>query len=305
MAFRVTNQMVARQTMRNIHASLHRLETHNRHLSTGKRIGLPSDDPPGTEISMRLRSTIRENEQYIQNVEDGISWLNATDSALSQVLQSLHRARTLVIDGVNGTQTEDARRAIAHEIDQLLQDTIQVGNLKHGHKFLFAGENTLTEAFEITFDPATNWVASVHYRGTPHSASGALTIEIGQGITMHVGTHGDVAIGPVVNALIEARDRMVAGDTDALSNQVLVQLDDAMDSVLRWQAEVGARSNRLELVKHRLEEGLINLQNLLSVREDVDVAESIMNLKMEENVYRLALASGARIIQPTLMDFLR
>jgi flagellar hook-associated protein 3 FlgL len=47
------------------------------------------------------------------------------------------------------------------------------------------------------------------------------------------------------------------------------------------------------------------LRELLSKNEDADMAEVIMNLKMEENVYRASLAGGAKIIQPSLVDFLR
>ncbi|MFO7320041.1 MAG: flagellin, partial [Bacillota bacterium] len=78
----------------------------------------------------------------------------------------------------------------------------------------------------------------------------------------------------------------------------------AMDNLLRWRAEVGARVNRLELVRERLSQNQVNLEKLSAEVEGIDIAEVIMRLKMEENVYRAALGAGARIIQPTLLDFL-
>src|SRR5687768_307955 len=96
---RVTNSMIAQQTLHNITASLRRLDRHNHQLSTGKRISIPSDDPAGTEIAMRLETSILETEQYLQNVEDAISWLDATDSALNHVSQTMHRARELALYG--------------------------------------------------------------------------------------------------------------------------------------------------------------------------------------------------------------
>ena len=71
------------------------------------------------------------------------------------------------------------------------------------------------------------------------------------------------------------------------------------------RAVVGARVNRLELQENRLESTRIDYTELLSKNQDADMAEVIMDLKMQENVYRASLAAGARIIMPSLVDFLR
>lgn len=78
-----------------------------------------------------------------------------------------------------------------------------------------------------------------------------------------------------------------------------------IDNFLQVQAQVGSRINRLELIQDRLDTQNLSLQNIMSEGEDADMAEVIMNLQNNENVYRAALASGSRIIQPTLLDFLR
>jgi flagellar hook-associated protein 3 FlgL len=78
-----------------------------------------------------------------------------------------------------------------------------------------------------------------------------------------------------------------------------------MDNITRVRADVGARYNRLELTENRLSKNIYNFTKLMSENEDIDQAENIMLLKSEENVYQASLAGGARIIQPSLMDFLR
>src|SRR5690606_23545379 len=123
--------------------------------------------------------------------------------------------------------------------------------------------------------------------------------EIGPGITMRVGIFGDTALMPAIDALLKVRDAMNSGDVDYLAGKALDDIDEAMDRVLTARAEVGARANRLELISARLEEMHIHLSRLLAAREDIDVAETIMHLKMEETTYRLALSTGARVIQPT------
>jgi Flagellin and related hook-associated proteins len=90
-----------------------------------------------------------------------------------------------------------------------------------------------------------------------------------------------------------------------VGNQALAEVEDALDTLLRVRADVGARINRLELADARMQELELNVEQLISDNEDVDLARAIIDLKVAENVYRAALASGARIIQPTLLDFLR
>lgn len=91
-----------------------------------------------------------------------------------------------------------------------------------------------------------------------------------------------------------------AGISSAIEN-----LDACINNVLRIRADVGARQNRLELTANRLDSDFLNFSKLMSQNEDVDMAQTIMNLTNEENVYRASLSGGARIIQPSLVDFLR
>src|SRR5690606_39840377 len=101
----------------------------------------------------------REGEQYVRSVDDALAWLEATDAALNHATQVLQRARELIIYGGNGTLTDEARQALATEMNQLIHDLFAVANTKHGQRYLFAGENTLIRPLEAILrepaDPAT------------------------------------------------------------------------------------------------------------------------------------------------------
>ena len=88
-------------------------------------------------------------------------------------------------------------------------------------------------------------------------------------------------------------------------NTELANLDEQIDNLLAERATLGARMNRIDLIKGRLENEEVSVTSLMSENEDADVAQVITNLKMQENVHRAALGAGSRIIQPTLLDFLR
>ena len=88
-------------------------------------------------------------------------------------------------------------------------------------------------------------------------------------------------------------------------NQYLDDFQGHMDQILAARAELGARYNRVEMIDDRLGEQKVIATRILSENEDAVLEEVIMHLKMQESVHRAALAVGARILQPTLMDFLR
>lgn len=310
MAFRVTNQMMSQRMLENLWASMRRLDKWNQQLSTGRRISLPSDDPADTETAMRLRTLLREGEQYMRNVDDALAWLEATDAALNHATQVLQRARELIIYGGNGTLTDEARQALATEMNQLIHDLFAVANTKHGQRYLFAGENTLIRPFEaILEEPAdpSSPVGNFQYHGTryePADGFDGLELEIEAGNTLRYNIFGNDVFEPIFDVLIAVREHLENGNLNDLTGDDLRNFDEAMDNLLRWRAEVGARVNRLELVRERLSQNQVNLEKLSAEVEGIDIAEVIMRLKMEENVYRAALGAGARIIQPTLLDFL-
>jgi flagellar hook-associated protein 3 FlgL len=82
-------------------------------------------------------------------------------------------------------------------------------------------------------------------------------------------------------------------------------LDSALDVLLQAQADLGARANRVDVLQQRWSEFAVQMRGLLSVREDADMAEVVMELRLRENTYQAALAAGARLLQPSLVDFLR
>ncbi|MCL2078469.1 MAG: hypothetical protein FWH17_01355 [Oscillospiraceae bacterium] len=82
-------------------------------------------------------------------------------------------------------------------------------------------------------------------------------------------------------------------------------LQDGQNHLLVKTAEIGGRQRRLELLEARYEQDSLNYESMRSDAEDADMADVIIHLKMAETVYQAALSAGARIIQPSLMDFLR
>ncbi|HEY8425237.1 MAG TPA: hypothetical protein VIK73_04385, partial [Limnochordales bacterium] len=90
---RISSRQIVDNVLINLHRNYARLDRLQTHLSSGKRVMVPSDDPAGAATATRLRAFVLENEQYLKNAQAAIGWLTATDSALQDVVSVLHRAR--------------------------------------------------------------------------------------------------------------------------------------------------------------------------------------------------------------------
>ena len=307
--FRVTNNMLVNDLRRNMNTNMYQLEKYNRQLATTRKLNKPSDNPAGLIKSLSLRTDITESEQYLRNIGEVINYMETTDSALNDIGSVLHRVRELTVKAANSTNDQTARDAIADEIKELTDQLKIVTNTTYGSKYIFGGSNVTEKPYQ---EDAGNLVWVGNDEG--------LEVEISTGIKFQYNVTNDSMrnffididntdpASPVDKGIFAVLDKLEqdirSGDLPEV-DAALGKLDEKMTDLLTAHSTIGAKVNRLELQQNRLEGTRISFTDLLSQNEDADMAEVIMNLKMQENVYRSSLAAGARIIQPTLIDFLR
>lgn len=293
---RVTNSMTVVNFMRNLSTNERSLDKYQSQLSTGHRINKPSDDPVGVINALRYSTNINESEEYINNIDTARDFLNTTDSSLGNVSEILQRANELLVRGITGTNSDTSQESIATEIRQLAEQIKVIANTTYGTKYIYGGTNVTEEPFT-----STGWVGN----------DKQLTLEIGVGVTVAVNSNmgdffynADPANPGAYQLLNDIADNLDSSDTTAL-NTNLTQLQTGLDNLNQERAIIGAKVNRLDLQENRLETTSANYTELLSKAQDADMAEVIMNLKMQESVYKASLEAGSRIILPTLADYLR
>lgn len=312
MSLRVTQTMMNTQLLRNISSNLGRMNNLQNQLSTGMKINKPSDDPVGITFSLRYRSELQANDQYISNTDSAISLLEYTDTTIGQAGDVLQRARELLVQGANGTLEQTSLNSIKTEISQLYNQLVEIGNSQFNGKQVFNGEQTGTKPYptitlEDTASPKAYAVAT-DINSVKYELSSSMTMAVnitgnevfGEPITIEPDTTSDNAF----QVLRRAYDLLGAGDQKGISDLIGL-VDSRMDKLLTKRSEVGARMNRLELVQNRLSDIDINLQTMSAKTEDADIAGVITNLKTEENVYQASLSVGAQLIRPSLVDFLK
>ncbi|NLY29826.1 MAG: flagellar hook-associated protein FlgL [Firmicutes bacterium] len=298
---RVTNKMLVTNSLANLNRGLERMQHLSGRLAAGKKIMFPSDDPIGTGNVLRMYKGLEETRQYVANTDYGIGMLTATDGAFTDLTAILQRARELAVYGANGTLPEDSLYALAREVNELIDHAVQVANSTYAGTYIFGGQETSKPPYSADVDGNGNITAV----NAEYTSTEGITVEVGPGSQLEISLPGSLVFDRVFEELIELRTLLDDGKNDDISSTSIGNLDEVISAVLQYQAEVGAKTKRLETTKSRLEGLDINLQTLISKTEDIDVAEAIMHFKMQENAYRLALDTTARIIQPTLLEFLR
>jgi flagellar hook-associated protein 3 FlgL len=282
------------------------MDKYQAQLASGKKIQVPSDDPVVAARALKLRTDVAEIKQYQRNLKDAQSWLEITESALNDMGEIFQRTKELVV-GSDAIESPEDLKATEMEIRQLKKQLINLGNTTYAGRSIFTGFKT----DEKLLDEDGNFLIEV-------SNNEKINYEIGLGDSININVTGgdlfnagaDVETGDVGNAgkFIQDMDALITAlgnaDYEGISN-LTQNFAENLDNILRVRADVGARVNRLELTANRMMNDNTNFTKLMSENENVDMTDTIMNLKNEENVYRASLAGGARIIMPSLIDFLR
>lgn len=293
---RITQRTVSSSMLSGLQHNLTTMQRLQEKLSSGKQIRRPSDSPVATVEAMHFRSGIRRAEQHVRNADDGLALLATTDTALSSGLASTRRIRDLVVQGLGGAVNAQGREAIADEIDALRDSLLAVANTRHLDRPVFGGNTGAPDAYSTDGS----------YRGD----GGEVLRTVAAGVTVAVNLDGEEVFGvqgtgsQLFEVLKGLSSALRAGDGAALSAG-LVDLDTAVDRMVSAIGKVGARVNRVETSRDTADAKILGLSTSLSEAEDVDLPKTIVELQLQEVAYKAALGATARVVQPSLLDFLR
>lgn len=282
---------------RYLHEVATKLDETQRQLASGRKLERASDDPTAAALALHYRRGITYEAQMRRNIENGIAFMNITEAALEGATETLQRLRELTVQAASDTLSTEERQTLAREVDQLLRHLAQIANTEFGDAYIFAGTNTDTPAYAVTGDPPT----AVTYQGD----TGLRTYQISREAQVPVNLVGADVFGTTFDDLIALRDALQSGASGTTLAPYLSALDAGLDRVLTARAELGARINRFEAALQQSLTTDLNLQQLQSEVEDVDLAQAIVRLSSEEVALQAALGAIGRAANLTLLDYLR
>lgn len=302
---RITQSMLQNNMLRHLFKSQQEMDKYFTQIYTGKKIRRPSEDPVIAMRGIGYRTELEEVKQYQRNVSNVWSWMDHADDALDKATKVMQRLEYLAIQAKNDTLSQSERHSILEEVKQLEQHLITIANTSVNGRYIFNGTDTNhapvvydeSEGKGIIWEPADPNVESG--RDKP------VIIEVSKGITFEVNIDPDSVFPQELFDVIKDFKDALNGDPLKDIDDSIGALQEMRQKIIRGRADLGARMNRLELIEDRLSQQGIIAEDIMKKNEGVDFEEAVMNLLAQEAVHRAALASGAKLIQPSLIDFLR
>jgi flagellar hook-associated protein 3 FlgL len=294
---RTTATSVLNRALSDLQRGMQRGQKIQHQISSGKQINRPSDSPTGTVTSLQLRGEVRATQQYSRNADDGMGWLGVIQDKLQDASSSIIRVRDLTVQALNtATGSESDRAAIAFEIDNIKQTMLTEANSRYLNRPVFGG----TTAGTVAYDQSGKYVGDGN--GTTRSVGPNSKVRIETTGPEAFGVEGsDTQLFTVLTNLSKA----IRDDDRSALDDGLGKIDIAHDLVKATLSDVGARYNRVEQMKQSAQDHLLSVSSQLSDIEDVDLPKAIMELQIQQTSYQAALAATAKVIQPSLIDFLR
>ncbi len=323
-----TNFDAVRESIRRTKGRMENLQTQ---ASTLKKLNTPSDDPIGSSKVLEVRTDKVNNNQFQMNAKMAETFLSNTDQALSELSDIVVRAKEIAIGQASGASSnEETRLGVVEEVSQLFQQAVSSANRRIGDRYLFGGYKTNRPPID--------------HEGRYVGDDGQMMVEIGRDAFITMNVPGVEAFNTNPKASSDARDmyqpkeegpaRVPAGSTDGVTGYdggenvnvfdelqnlrialltgdlegirgTLDRFDQVHSRIVSTRAKIGSRMNGLQSTAQALERHDLVNANLTTALEDADMAQVMSDLAKEETVFKSALASSQRLIQPTLMDFLK
>jgi len=294
---RITHQAIVSQAIMDMQQSLKRVEDARAQVTTGRRVLRPADDPVDASRILNLRGQQGQIQQHNRNIDNALSRLNQTETALAGMSDMLIQLKEKALQlGTQPTVTDRDRESAVETIEQLKQEVVQLANTKIGNQYLFAGTKTNTRPYEIVGD-----------RVIYHGNTSAISVEVGVGNTVAVNIPGqqvfDTSPDGIFQMLEDFKQALATNDTGALK-EIIDRVDTHSETVLNARAVNAGRAERLEISQERLFNDEIGAAQTLSQVEDVDMASAITMFAEQQNAYQATLTAAARAIQPSLLSVL-
>lgn len=297
-----------------------KLESLQNQMATLKKVNTPSDDPVGAAKILQVRTDKVNNEQFANNSKIATGFLENSDHALSEISDILVRAKEIAIGQSSGASANrDTRVAIAEEVLQLYQQAISAANRRIGDRYLFGGYKTQQPPV----------LPNGEYVGD----DGSMMIELGRDVYVSMNVPGKGVFNTEVIPAKFGEDRILAsqekveepgqakglnvfeelqnlriglltGDLTTIQTS-LDHFDSLHAHVNSVRAKVGSRLNGIQNLMAGIERQGISQAQLSSQIEDADLSKVVSDLAQQEMVYKSALQASQKLIQPTLLDFLK
>jgi len=302
---RVTQNMMSNIFVRNIQKQTEAMLQRQEQLASQKRINRPSDDPAGMARVLDGRSSLAAIDQYVENIKQGKSRLEITETTLEQVDDLVQQAGELARANSGEEITADQREFAAENIKEIYGHIMQLANSRFGGRYMFAGYQTDEAPFTRDADGTAS--TADDYTATYNGDSGSFQIPIADNIKVSVDADGRNYFGDGVSGLFSELQKLINGLESADTAQIQATIDPleaAHVQIMNKRSEGAPKQYRLEASEQYWTNFKSKVQEAMGRDEDADITRVAVELNNLKTAYETSMAAAAKIIQRGLVDFL-
>ena len=323
---RITNASMVRSHLYDTQNNLTNMSKINQQISTSKVINTVSDDPHKAIKIMNINNEIKYTEKYNSNIDETVGWMNTTDGALESTGNLLNEIKETILKVGNGTYSQNEMKSLNEDMNEKIKQLADTLNSTHGGKYLFGGSSvddapiTVIEnpdgTVKLEFSKDKNGQTIPNTDDLKADISSGINIDynisVGEILNIKDGNGNTVNLLDEINNLSTLMNDIANGDEqtaakakETLLNDTKGKIDTLFDHVVNERTSLGVRVSTAEKIKELNDEDILNIQDVLSKTQDTDVVEKFIELKSAEMIYQASIQVGAKLIQPTILDYIR
>ena len=303
---RITNNSIMSSYLRDVQNNLQNMDVINEKLNTEKQVNRISDDPFKTVKILNIQNEIQNTEKYNYNCDEITGWLDITDESLDRIANLSSDIKTK-LTSISGAFGKNEIAAVRAEVNEKIKQIGESLNTTYAGKYIFGGQ--LTDDKPISTKVDEKGVVSLSIANKDNGdLNKKLTSAISSGLNISYNlTVNEVTGGEEGLKLFEELSEALNGDsvdTEKIG-KLSTKIDNYMNDILNNRSIVGARTNTIDKVKETNDENILSMKKNYSNMQDVDFSKEFIHLKEAQMVYMASLQVGAKLIQGTLLDYLR
>jgi flagellar hook-associated protein 3 FlgL len=289
---RISAKIMADNIKANLAKQSTQLMNTETELSTGKRINKPSDDPTGMGKVLDYRTTQQAITQYRANITDAKTRIQYTEGVLGQINDLVDQAKKIASDTQSGDGT-----SLAQQVDDIRKQILGLTNSKYENEYIFSGNRSDTPPFDST-SPYT-------YNGD----TGSHQVIVGQGVGVQIQTDGSQMFVDGSDNLFQVLDNLkTALSTDPVDSSAVQSAVDPLDRISnrlqQSQSDMATTYQSLESTDNHWNDFSNAVENMRQKVEDADPTQTAIDMQVQQTSYQLLLQTAAKVIQPSLVNFL-
>ena len=309
---RITNSSMIRNHMYDVQQGLQRMDNLNKQLDSQKQINRVSDDPHKAIKIMNLNNEIKYAEKHNQNVDEVVGWMNNTDANLEEFGTLLGDIKESMLKVGNGTYSDEEMKAIQAEMNEKLKALGETLNTTHGGRYMFGG--TSVDEPPVLIEEKDGVVTLTL---NPKINDEDLKAEISDGINLDYNVSASEIFNKDGKNYLDSINDLsklmndIANGVDVEDNKkellgdVKKNVDEFFNHTVDTRTKFGVKVNTAEKIKDLNDENILNMKGVLSLEQDVNYVDKFIELKSAEIVYNASIQVGAKLIQPSILDYLR